>query len=108
MLPDHKHTVIIVGFAAAGTRARQLMDGASEVKIHGRYVPVHAEVVTMNALSAHADSDELYDWATAERAPRTCYVMHGEPQSSHDLARKLHTGAGWTAVVPNPGERVLI
>lgn len=106
LLPDRRNTVAIVGFAAEGTRARQLLDGATEVKIHGRYVPVHAEVFSLNALSAHADSDELVAWATGAPAPQTCYVVHGEPRSASALAERLRAQAGWMAVVPRDGERV--
>lgn len=108
MLPDPRHTVLIVGYAAAGTRARQLAGGAHEVKIHGRYVPVKAEVRVLDAFSAHADSDELVAWAASARPPETTYVVHGEPDSAEALADRLGTGDGWTAVVPRDGERVLI
>lgn len=108
MLPNHRHTIAIVGFAAEGTRARQLIDGATELKIHGRYVPVRAEVLALSAFSAHADCDELYDWATATTRPRTCYVVHGEQRAAHALAARLHNEAGWLAVVPKEGERVLL
>lgn len=106
MLPNRRHTVAIVGFAAEGTRARQLLDGATAIKIHGRYVPVHAEVFALDAFSAHADADELVAWATGAPAPSTCYVVHGEEQSAAALADRLHVDAGWTAVVPREGERV--
>lgn len=108
MLPNHRHTIAIVGFAAEGTRARQLVEGATEVKIHGRYVPVRADVLALSAFSAHADCDELYDWATATTAPRTCYLVHGEERSAHAFAGRLHAEAGWVAVVPKEGERVLL
>ena len=106
MLPNHRHTVAIVGFAAEGTRARQLLDGASAVKIHGRYVPVHAEVFSLDAFSAHADCDELVAWATAAPSPATCFLVHGEPASSAALAARLREEAEWTAVVPRDGEQV--
>jgi metallo-beta-lactamase family protein len=108
MLSNRRHTVVLVGFAAAGTRARQLLDGATEIKIHGRYIPVRAEILTLSAFSAHADADELVDWATAAPAPSACFVVHGEPAASHALARRLHDEHGWTAVVPSPGEQVLL
>jgi len=108
MLPNRRHAVAIVGFAAEGTRARQLVDGAAELKIHGRYVPVNAEVVVLDSFSAHADADELYAWATAAPAPDTCFVVHGEQDASAAFAARLHDDAGWTAIVPRPGERVLI
>jgi metallo-beta-lactamase family protein len=108
MLPNRRHAVAIVGFAAEGTRARQLVDGATEVKIHGGYVPVHAEIFAAESLSAHADADELFAWATAAPAPKVCYVVHGEAAASAALAARLHDEAGWTAVVPREGERVLV
>jgi metallo-beta-lactamase family protein len=108
MLPNRRHTVAIVGFAAEGTRARLLRDGATELKMHGRYVPVRAEIYVEDAYSAHADADDLFAWATAAPAPSTCFVVHGEPDSSRALAARLHAEAGWTAVVPREGERVLV
>ncbi|HLY34038.1 MAG TPA: MBL fold metallo-hydrolase [Jatrophihabitantaceae bacterium] len=106
MLPDRRHTVAIVGFAAEGTRARQLLNGATELKIHGRYVPVRAEVFAMDAFSAHADCGELVEWATGAPAPDTCFVVHGEASSAQALAERLRSEAGWTAIVPRDGERV--
>jgi metallo-beta-lactamase family protein len=106
MLPDPKHTLAIVGFAAEGTRARQLLDGATAVKIHGRYVPVRCDVFSLDAYSAHADADELFAWATAAPPPRTCYVVHGEQRSAEALAQRLRADADWLAVVPRDGERV--
>ncbi len=108
MLANHRHTIAIVGFAAAGTRARQLLDGARAIKIHGRYVPVHADVLSLDAFSAHADMDELYAWATAAAAPSACYVVHGEQAASEAFAARLRAEADWLAIVPTEGERVLI
>ncbi len=108
MLSNHRHTIAIVGFAAEGTRARQLLDGAHEIKIHGRYVPVRASVLALDAFSAHADMDELYAWATAGPAPSACYVVHGEERASRAFAARLHADAGWLAIVPAAGERVLL
>ncbi|MFI7680936.1 MBL fold metallo-hydrolase RNA specificity domain-containing protein [Actinophytocola sp. NPDC049390] len=108
LLPDRRNTVVIVGYAAAGTRARTLVNGATEVKIHGRYVPVRADVVSLDAFSAHADASELVDWATAAPAPATAYLVHGEADAAHVLADQLRDKHGWNAVVPRDEERVLI
>src|SRR5215204_1229942 len=44
-LPDNRNTVVLVGYQAQGTRGRQLIDGAQELKMLGRYIRVRAEVV---------------------------------------------------------------
>lgn len=108
LLPDRRNTVLIVGFAAAGTRVRELATGAKQLKIHGRYTPVRAEVAVLDAFSAHADADELIDWATAAPPPQATYLVHGEPDGSSALAARLRAEHDWNAVVPRDGEHVLI
>lgn len=109
MLPDRRNTVVLTGYQAVGTRGRALLDGAREVKIHGRYVPVHAEVVSDEEFSVHADADEVLGWlAGLPEAPGTVYVVHGEPQGSRALADRIADELGWTAVVPRPLERVRV
>jgi metallo-beta-lactamase family protein len=57
--------------------------------------------------SVHADADEIMAWLRrAPRAPRTAYVVHGEPGSSAALARRIRDELGWCAVTPRYGERV--
>jgi len=109
MLPDPRHSVLMVGYQAIGTRGRDLVDGASQVKIHGEYVPVKAEVVDVQGFSVHADSDELMAWiGSAPQPPRVVYVVHGEPTAAAALARRIGTELGWLAVVARDGERVRV
>jgi len=106
-LPDPRNVVVLTGYQAVGTRGRQLLDGARQVKIHGRYVPVRAEVVDVPDFSVHADSSEICAWlASAPEPPEIVYVVHGEPASSEALAGRIRDELGWCAVVPAPGERV--
>lgn len=108
-LPDPRNAVLVVGFAAAGTRARDLADGAREIKIFGRYVPVRAQVYESPGLSAHADYPEILTWLrSAERAPAMTYLVHGEPESAEYLRGRLTEDLGWRAHVAVPGERVLV
>lgn len=108
LLPDSRNTVLIVGFAATGTRARDLADGARTIKIHGEYVPVRAEVVQADAFSAHADADDVLSWLAGAPEPVTTYVVHGEPAAAAALRNRLDRELGWTAAVPALGERVTI
>lgn len=104
-LPDERNTVLLPGFQAAGTRGRALRDGASTVRIHGEVVPVRAQVVTVDGLSAHADREELLRWARGfDRAPEKVFVVHGEPEPARSLATALHTELGWDANVALDGE----
>jgi metallo-beta-lactamase family protein len=108
-LPDHRSTIVLVGFQAAGTRGRALAEGARQVKLLGRYVPVRAEVVDLPSFSVHADHDELMAWlGTAPDAPSAVYVVHGEPDGSAALADAVAEQFGWTAVVPGYRERVAL
>ncbi len=109
LLPDPRNTVVLVGYQAAGTRARDLADGARQLKIHGRYVPVRADIVDCPEFSVHADAGELVAWlATAPTPPTATYVVHGERAASERLADRVRTELDRLAVCPHPGERVLI
>jgi metallo-beta-lactamase family protein len=109
LLPDPRNAVVLVGFQAAGTRGRSLLDGARELKMHGRYVPVRAEVAMIDGFSVHADAGELLAWlASAPCAPEVVYVVHGEPEASRALADRVRTELGWSAVVPRDGEIVRV
>ena len=105
-LPNPRNSVVLSGFQVPGTRGRALAEGAGQLKIHGRYVPVRAEVFSLRGYSAHADADELVAWLAQMAAPRTAYVVHGEAASSRALAGRLTSELGWSAVVPEYLEKV--
>jgi metallo-beta-lactamase family protein len=109
MLPDPRHSVLLVGYQAVATRGRNLLDGATQVKIHGEYVPVNAQIVDVQGFSVHADADELLAWlGCAPTPPRVVYVVHGEPAASAALAQRIGAELGWLAVVARDGERVRV
>ena len=106
LLPDHRNSVLLVGFQAPGTRGRLLADGIDRVKILGRYLHVRAEVVDLGAFSVHAGREELVAWLhTASAEPDVTYLVHGEPDASLGLADRI-ARSGWDAVIPRLGERV--
>ncbi|MGW1518597.1 MBL fold metallo-hydrolase RNA specificity domain-containing protein [Streptomyces sp. NPDC001272] len=108
ILPDPRNAVVIVGFAAAGTRSRDLVDGARTLKMFGEYVPVRAEVADVPHFSAHADAGQIVDWLRTGPPPHTTYLVHGEESAAETLRDRITDELGWTAVVPRSGEAVLV
>ena len=103
--PDRRNTIVISGFQAAGTRGRALADGARELKIHGQWVPMQAEVADLPMLSAHADADEILRWLGGfERPPRETFIVHGEASASEALRVRIDRDLGWQASVPLQGQ----
>jgi metallo-beta-lactamase family protein len=99
--PDARNTILLAGFQAAGTRGRSLQEGAAELKIHGDWVPVKAEVAHLDMLSAHADAGELMRWLSAcPRPPRKVFIVHGEAEASEALRIRIARELGWPSVVP--------
>jgi metallo-beta-lactamase family protein len=107
LAPDPGNLIVLAGFQVAGTRGRDLLDGAAAIKAHGRYVPVRARVLGLDEFSCHADADELLAWlAAAPEPPRTCLTTHGEPEAAAALADHIQRALGWCAVPARDGEKV--
>ena len=109
LLPDPRHAVVFTGYQGVGTRGRTLLEGATEMKFRGRFVPVRAEIVQDSEFSVHADGSDLIDWlASLSPPPRTVFCVHGEQDSAAALAARIHRELGLTAVVPRFREVVAI
>jgi metallo-beta-lactamase family protein len=105
MLPNPKHTVILVGYQALGTRGRNLADGAEEVKMHGEFVPVRAKIAQVQEFSVHADGNELLRWLESGRGRISkVFVVHGESGASEALSERIGTELHVTAVAPKDGQ----
>jgi metallo-beta-lactamase family protein len=103
-LPNHRTTVLLAGFQAAGTRGRLLQEHAADVRIHGRDVKVRARVHTLDGLSAHADQGELLQWlAGFEKPPKHTSLVHGEPDAADALALAVQERYGWSVAVAEDG-----
>jgi metallo-beta-lactamase family protein len=109
-LLDRESTrILLVGYQAEGTRGRNLLDGAHELKIFGKYIPVAARVVVLETLSAHADQGELLDWVSRiKNPPEHLFLVHGEPTAQDALRIKLKEEKGWQVTVPGLFESVKI
>jgi metallo-beta-lactamase family protein len=108
-LPDPRNTVLFVGYQAAGTRGRALVDGAATVRIHGQMVNVKASILRNDSMSAHADRGEIVRWLRTLPAPpqRLCLV-HGEPEPMDALKARISEQLGWDAQTPQHRETIEI
>jgi metallo-beta-lactamase family protein len=105
MLPKQIHTIMLVGFQAMGTRGRRLVEGEEEVKMHGRMIPVRAQIAQIESFSVHADSNELVAWLkTVSEAPGHVFVVHGEAGAAEDFSNRIKSTLGWQSHAPRDGE----
>lgn len=102
-------TILFVGYQAAGTLGRQIVDGAPQVKILGQQYPVRAKIAQVHGFSAHADRDELFRWLSGLIvAPRRIFVTHGESEVAERFGKLLKEKTGWEVSVPEYGAEVLL
>jgi metallo-beta-lactamase family protein len=104
-LPRPNASIVFVGFAAQGTPARRIIDGARSIRLLGEEVPVRAEVHTINGFSAHADQPELLAWHARAGGEERTVLVHGEPRAMEALAARL---APVPVTMPAPGERLAL
>jgi metallo-beta-lactamase family protein len=96
-----------VGYQAAGTRGRQLVDGGKAVKIHGEIIPVQARIDLVESMSAHADSTEILRWLGGfTKPPQLTFLVHGEPPAMEALGAAIHDRLGWITKMPEHRETV--
>lgn len=84
-----QNSIVFVGYAAQGTLARKIIDGAKKVRIFGEEIPVKAGIYTIGGFSAHADQAELLAWQQRTGKPETTFLVHGEASAMKEFAGKL-------------------
>jgi len=101
--------VLLTGYQAVNTLGRKLEEGQREVNIFGDPMQVRAEVDAIDALSGHADQQELLDWM-APVAPtlKKVFLVHGEPVAQQALKVKIEERYKLEVVCPTRGDRVEI
>ena len=101
--------LVFVGFQAAGTLGRRIVDRAQSVRLFGEDYPVRAKVFTIGGLSAHADRSALLGWLSHfTRPPGQTWVVHGESLPAHSLCDAINAKPGWHAAVPATGQTVTL
>jgi metallo-beta-lactamase family protein len=108
-LPDHRNTILFVGFQAAGTRGRTILSGAESVKMFGQQVRIRARVESLEHLSAHADYGEILGWLRQfHQPPRQTFLVHGEPHATESLQEKIGQQLSWKTHIPSYLEKVTL
>ena len=106
-LPDPKTTILFVGYQAAATRGRSLIDGAKTLRMHGHEVTVAAHIEHLDSMSAHADRTEIMRWLSGfSRPPSMTYLVHGEPDPLAALRNLIASERQWPVHIAGYLERV--
>ncbi|MEQ1875709.1 MAG: MBL fold metallo-hydrolase [Bdellovibrionia bacterium] len=108
-LPDERNAVLFVGYQAVETKGRLLQDGIRELRIHHQNIPVRAEILSLDGLSAHADANDLVDWVGGLRkTPSRIFLNHGDNGGPEALAHALEKRFGVGAEIPNQEQEYVL
>jgi metallo-beta-lactamase family protein len=109
VLPDKKSTLLIVGYQAAGSVGRRLVEGAQSVRLGKSTVSVRCRVEALYGYSAHMDGEQLVDFVNKfHRSVKRAFVVMGEPLASATLTQRLRDYLGVNATAPEAGEKAVI
>ncbi len=99
--PDKRNAIVFAGFQSGGTRGAIIAGGAPAVRIHGEDVPIRAEVVMLDDLSAHADASEIISWLQKFKSiPKQTFITHGEPAAADAMRQRIERELHWTCHIP--------
>lgn len=102
---DPRNTIMFAGYQSPGTHGRAILDGVRQIRIHGQWTKIRAEVSDLTMFSAHADAAEIMRWLKGFEAPPTrTFVVHGEPAASAALRERIQSKLGWSCAIPRMGE----
>ncbi|MHB8970308.1 MAG: MBL fold metallo-hydrolase RNA specificity domain-containing protein [Pirellulaceae bacterium] len=94
-------TILFIGYQAAGTLGRQILEGGRFVRIHGREWPVKAQIRQLDGFSGHADRSALLRWiGNLRRAPQHIFLTHGEEAAAQHFASEIQQRFGWPVSLP--------
>ena len=104
-LPDPKNTILLMGYQAEGTRGRVIQERKETVKIHGKQIPINAQIEMIDGFSGHADYNEMLAWLMPfNKAPKQIFMVHGEADASRSMAEKIKKTYDWKVTIPQFGD----
>ena len=87
---NYRNSIVFSGFQAPGTRGDAMVNGATQIKMHGQFIPIKADVFQLETFSAHGDQKDLLKWLNKiQPKPRKVFINHGEPGSSNALKSEI-------------------
>ncbi len=102
-------SIVFVGYQAAGTIGRKIVEGARAVRVFSENLAVRARVFTIGGFSAHADQSDLFEWLSHyENRDVDVYVIHGEEHISTSFASLIRQRFGFRSHVPAIGDVIPI
>lgn len=106
---NHKNIILFAGFQAGGTRGDRLLKGEKEIKIHGDMIPVKAEIVALDNMSAHADYEEILHWlGHIHKPPLKTFITHGEETAALAMKNHIEERLEWPCVLPQYQETFVL
>jgi metallo-beta-lactamase family protein len=102
---DPRNTILLTGYQAVQTLGRKIEEHWDEVPIFGEPMPLRAEVQKLDALSGHADREEMLAWMKPIAAGlKKVFLVHGEPEQQAAFITAIRERYGLDAVAPEPGQ----
>lgn len=100
--PKPNNTILFSGFQVGGTRGDRMLRGENEIKMFGQMIPVRAEIVQIENISAHADFTEMLNWlAHLKTAPRKIFITHGDVSAAQALKAQIEQRFHWNCEIPS-------
>lgn len=101
-ISDDRNSVVFVGFQAAGTRGRYLVEGAKTIRLYGEDYAVRAGIRSIQGFSAHGDYSEILQWLQYfKKPPRKTFLVHGEPRAIAGMKEHIQQSlSGWDVAIP--------
>ncbi len=106
-IADTRNTILVVGYMAQDTLGKRIVERVPVVRIFGVEYELNAEVVVINAFSAHADKNELSDFVSRCLPLKGVFLVHGDADQSRALCESL-VAKGINARMPPKDEEALL
>jgi metallo-beta-lactamase family protein len=108
-LGNEKNAVLFTGYQGKGTKGLLLKSGLNKIRLHHKEIDVEAEIVVLDSLSAHADSNELMTWyKKLTKAPQKVFIVHGEEEAQRALKYRIEKELGWSCEIPLQGQELAL